>query len=146
MPYLCYSFNLDNDEDRFPIARARYAELVAAYPITSAVHGSPTLDEWYYHFQKDDETSDKDRLHRNMNQVVTKYQRRRKLREKNGHKNGGFVSHCSSGELSLLRVNQIWIWIIGNSKSKFFNVEIGLLRRLTSRMADNRQFFHVWRR
>ncbi|KAK1503082.1 hypothetical protein CTAM01_05071 [Colletotrichum tamarilloi] len=43
----------------------------------SVVHDAPTLDEHYYHFAADEE-SQRDRGHRNKNQVFTKYQQENK--------------------------------------------------------------------
>ncbi|KAK0375495.1 hypothetical protein CLIM01_07151 [Colletotrichum limetticola] len=43
----------------------------------SVVHDAPTLDEHYYHFAADEE-SQRDRGHRNNNQVFTKYQQENK--------------------------------------------------------------------
>ncbi|KAK1524027.1 uncharacterized protein CCOS01_09114 [Colletotrichum costaricense] len=44
----------------------------------SVVHDAPTLDEHYYHFAADEE-SQRDRGHRNKNQVFTKYQQEKWL-------------------------------------------------------------------
>ncbi|KAF5009198.1 hypothetical protein FDECE_4563 [Fusarium decemcellulare] len=62
------------------------------------IHASPTLDEYYYHFGKDAE-SEKDQDLRNSDQVVTKYL----------HPQG--VEGAATW--SLLRVNQLWAWTIG---------------------------------
>ncbi|UQC90706.1 uncharacterized protein CLUP02_16236 [Colletotrichum lupini] len=61
----------------------------------SVVHDAPTLDEHYYHFAADEE-SQRDRGHRNKNQVFTKYQQENKTGE----------------PLGLIRISQLWAWTI----------------------------------
>lgn len=63
---------------------------------------SPTLDEWYYHFDLDDLESTKDRNQRNGSQVVHNYLPKGDKKQ----------SHWP-----LIRVNQLWVWTLGNSMS-----------------------------
>ncbi|KAI3551202.1 hypothetical protein CSPX01_01119 [Colletotrichum filicis] len=65
----------------------------------SVVHDAPTLDEHYYHFAADEE-SQRDRGHRNKNQVFTKYQQENKMGE----------------PLGLIRISQLWAWTIEDGK------------------------------
>lgn len=65
----------------------------------SVVHDAPTLDEHYYHFAADEE-SQRDRGHRNKNQVFTKYQQENKTGE----------------PLGLIRISQLWAWTIEDGK------------------------------
>lgn len=78
-----------------------HQELLKAYK-NHVIHFSPTLDEYYYQFATDQE-SEKDRCSRNESQVVTKSLLER--REK------------GSDSWRLLRVNQLWIWTLEDSKS-----------------------------
>ncbi|KAK1526651.1 hypothetical protein CPAR01_13179 [Colletotrichum paranaense] len=61
----------------------------------SVIHDAPTLDEHYYRFAADEE-SQRDRGHRNKNQVFTKYQQENKTGE----------------PLGLIRISQLWAWTI----------------------------------
>ncbi|KXH60791.1 hypothetical protein CNYM01_04327 [Colletotrichum nymphaeae SA-01] len=103
MPHLCFSVNLDEVQGETLEKKTRYERLLAKYGQTdSPVHGSPTLDEWYYQFTKNDNTTEKERLHRNNGQVVTRFLKEtRRLGP-------------TESELRILRVNQIWIWTIKN--------------------------------
>ncbi|KAK0381850.1 hypothetical protein CLIM01_00749 [Colletotrichum limetticola] len=112
MPYFCFSVNLDEDHGNFQTAKKMYESLLKEYS-ESTVHGSPTLDEWYYHFAKGDDEAAKDRLVRNKSQVVTEYLNGGRKSEQNEYNHGSSASTSSSGELALLRVNQVWIWTIG---------------------------------
>ena len=112
MPYLTFSTEVQDETDkpdtkdqpegaleRLKKAKGRYKELIRQYR-GEVVHGSPTLDEAYYHFASDPQ-SDANRRNRNETQVVTKSLR---SAEKRGDK------HLSYWKL--LRVNQLWIWVI----------------------------------
>lgn len=110
MPYLLFSTqcrqgNGNNDHTAKPAcvnyrdSQEKCDSLLGAHP-NSAVHTSPTLDEWYYGFAQGDEFS-KDKNYRNENQVAT-----REL--------VGDVTNLT--HWPLLRVNQLWIWTLDNSK------------------------------
>lgn len=123
MPYLSFSPHLREDpqvpgrtamgidgnkdpEDaelkRISDAQAKFRRVLDDYE-DSVVHGSPTLDEWYYHFAGDAD-SNTNRQDRNENQVVTKSLK-------------GDVS--KDMHWPLVRVNQLWIWTLGDSESCF---------------------------
>uniref|UniRef100_A0A8H7NC66 Ankyrin repeat protein n=1 Tax=Bionectria ochroleuca TaxID=29856 RepID=A0A8H7NC66_BIOOC len=75
----------------------RCQELLEAYR-NRVIHGPSTLDEWYYHFEAEVSSSE-DKQRRNETQVVTK-----SLRD-----------NTSEGHhWRLVRVNQLWAWVIGN--------------------------------
>ncbi|CAH0054474.1 unnamed protein product [Clonostachys solani] len=108
MPYLLFSTqcrqgNGNNDHTAKTAcvnckdSQEKCDSLLGAHP-NSAVHTSPTLDEWYYGFTQGDEFS-KDKNYRNENQVAT--------RELVGDVNE--LAHWP-----LLRVNQLWIWTLDN--------------------------------
>ncbi|KAJ4243835.1 hypothetical protein NW762_014713 [Fusarium torreyae] len=92
--------------------RDKYKRVLECYD-GKTIHGSATLDESYYHFtmsqKKEDEPQhletnpeqEKDRQRRNESQIVTK------------HIHGKDVSKRSSW--TLVRVNQLWAWVIGNN-------------------------------
>lgn len=81
MPYFCFSTlcgeqpKPSDEQKKFKKAQANYDKLLEAYP-NRTIHGSPTLDEWYYHFGPD---SSGDRNHRNETQVVTKFLKAHKM-------------------------------------------------------------------
>lgn len=60
---------MDTSLAKFKEEQEKHDELLNIYK-DSAIHGSPTLDEWYYHFEPD---FDKDKEHRNRDQVVFKF-------------------------------------------------------------------------
>lgn len=80
-------------------AKERHWDLLRTYE-NKVIHGSPTLDESYYHFA-DDPRSQDDRRDRNKTQVVTKIL-------EPYEKDFPFWT--------LLRVNQLWVWVISDSK------------------------------
>ncbi|KAI9896675.1 hypothetical protein N3K66_008847 [Trichothecium roseum] len=83
-------------------SRRKYDKLIGAYTdIKQVIHGSPTLDESYYHFETE-ETLVQERRKRNKSQVVTK-----RLM-----KNDNFVEDTAR-VWPLVGVNQIWAWTIG---------------------------------
>ncbi|KAF5572117.1 ankyrin unc44 [Fusarium pseudocircinatum] len=116
MPYLSFSTyqkddgspdmdknnaNKDTDSSSFlkgtpEFRRKQRQRLVQAYR-KQPIHLSPTLDEYYYHFTKGQESEDH-RKSRNETQVVTRYLS--KYQQKN------------KDEWTLLRVNQLWAWTI----------------------------------
>ncbi|SCB63976.1 unnamed protein product [Fusarium graminearum] len=112
MPYLAFSTQHRDDIDLGPTEspnsdKAKLEQVKKASEIHknhmqcyggSVVHGSPTLDEWYYHFAEDPEST-QERLYRNQSQVVNK----------NLQVDANQLAHWP-----LLRVNQLWIWTIDN--------------------------------
>ncbi|KXH59628.1 hypothetical protein CSAL01_04179 [Colletotrichum salicis] len=77
--------------------KRKYEALIDAYQ-NETIHGSLTLDEWYYQFASSDAKAVKDRSIRNRTQVVTK------------------ELPCSARNKSywpLIRVNQLCVWTIG---------------------------------
>jgi hypothetical protein len=100
------------------------AQLLEAYQgCRYPIHGSSTLDEWYYHFGSD-ENSVMDRNSRNESQVTTR---------------------CLLGDTSveeretwpLIRVNQLWIWTIANSMAKYYLYHRSLLLTHVTRVDNN---------
>ncbi|KAJ3536507.1 hypothetical protein NM208_g5691 [Fusarium decemcellulare] len=89
--------NQDKGESRSSRRRERRRALFRAYE-GERFHASSTLDEYYYHFAKDDESA-MDQDSRNEDQVVTKYLRTQGLEDDTAW--------------PLLRVNQLWAWTIG---------------------------------
>lgn len=85
-----------------------HSALREAYP-DDAVHHCSTLDESYYHFDVNNEEAEKIQKHRNKTQVVTR-----------AAENAGQAALQDKNEDSywpLLRVNQLWIWAVGESRS-----------------------------
>lgn len=87
------------------------------------VHGCPTLDESYYHFLPEDTNAQKDREYRNRTQIVTKgiaeALNQRNSRESGTTKSKGNKDDEKLAELpywTILRINQLWIWVVGQSK------------------------------
>lgn len=78
------------------------------------IHGCPTLDEAYYHFAEDKVSKD-DQEYRNRNQVVTKQLNNENPRNQAPNQRL-LESEVKVESLPILRVNQIWIWTIANSK------------------------------
>ncbi|KAF4447042.1 Serine threonine- phosphatase 6 regulatory ankyrin repeat subunit C [Fusarium albosuccineum] len=78
-------------------AKKAYNDLLNAY-YGKTIHGSPTLDEWYYHFARGQKLLEEQQF-RNETQVVTK-----RL----------YNDVASRDFWTLLRVNQLWIWTIGD--------------------------------
>ena len=101
-----------NDTDLID-AKSEYETLLNAYE-GQVVHGSPTLDEAYYHFGPDKASQDS-RRHRNKDQVVTKT-----LSAKQNQEPQVNPEQRREGQRQwpLLRVNQLWIWIIDNGALK----------------------------
>lgn len=97
--------DLRNQEEgllrRHDADRTNYDRLLDCYS-THVIHGPSTLDEWYYHFPKDDPQAQKDRSHRNETQVVTEH-----------------LLGSPEGQISwpLVRVNQLWLWTLDKSRS-----------------------------
>ncbi|CAG9982986.1 unnamed protein product [Clonostachys byssicola] len=99
---------------KFKQEQQKHRELLNIYK-DSVIHGSPTLDEWYYHFGPD---SHIDKDHRNKDQVVSKFLEG--VKRLNQNTNGTMPSDENkkySDDLSsstFLRVNQLWVWTIAN--------------------------------
>ncbi|KAM0221246.1 hypothetical protein ACHAQD_005600 [Fusarium lateritium] len=124
LPYFCFStcHNEARDKLKDPTKLKAYQELLVAYN-GLVIHESPTLDEWYYHFAKDDQKSVNDRNTRNQEQVVTKFLKERekaKKYESNAEVAGQASKRPKPAEPRsddhwiVLRVNQIWIWNFAN--------------------------------
>lgn len=81
-----------------------YQNLFKAYRHRgSIIHGSRTLDEFFYHSLTDTEVQ-ADLEVRNKDQVTTK-------RIRHAIKHGG-----GHGDWTIIRVDQLWLWIVDNSK------------------------------
>ena len=78
-----------------------YKRLLDVYN-EKVIHGSRTLDESYYQTTPDKDAKD-DMAERNKDQVVTKWAR--------SNRNGGEISW------TILRVDQLWLWVIDPSKA-----------------------------
>ncbi|KAK7706280.1 hypothetical protein SLS64_007619 [Diaporthe eres] len=91
-----------------------YHKLLEAYK-SGVIHGSPTLDEWYYHFGTG-KKSTKDKDHRNRTQVVTKFLKDNKSTEERDESTkpiqGDKDKAGGLGQWPLLRVNQLWVWTL----------------------------------
>lgn len=70
---------------------------------SEVIHGSRTLDEYYYQFASDKDYQQKDIDKRNRDQVVTRWLHR-------DDKIDGLESWV------MLRVDQLWLWIIAPGK------------------------------
>lgn len=79
-------------------ARQNSKQLLGCYK-GHTIHRSSTLDEWYYHFPSDLD-SQNDRKDRNKTQVATK---------------GLSITPENGIHWPLIRVNQLWLWTIGES-------------------------------
>ncbi|KAF4462854.1 ankyrin unc44 [Fusarium albosuccineum] len=123
MPYFCFStqcpagVSLIKDQ-KFREAKENYESLLEAYE-RSVIHGSPTLDEWYYHFATDGKST-VEKNYRNETQVVTKFLEG----EKHEPSEPGEPS-----QFTLLRVNQLWVWAVDDNSSHDRLVE-GILDQL----------------
>ncbi|KAG5760665.1 hypothetical protein H9Q72_011228 [Fusarium xylarioides] len=122
MPYFSFSTSDPNQEGSEMNDTNETKELRAEYRVGSleeeygeSVHGSPTLDEWYYHFGED-EGSKKDRNDRNETQVVSKYLETINTEDHEGQ--GSFsifdLEKKPARRATILRVNQLWIWTIAD--------------------------------
>lgn len=89
---------LDATEKRLLHDLKKHNTFLDAYKAT-AFHAPSTLDDFYYHFTDD---SNHEKSMRNKTQVVTKYLYPYGLEGRN--------------YWSLLRVSQLWIWIIDDSE------------------------------
>ncbi|KAJ0344713.1 hypothetical protein KNSL1_009112 [Colletotrichum chrysophilum] len=69
----------------------------------SVMHDSPTLDEHYYHFAEDEDSTN-DRKGRNRTQVISKYLHM------------GPYADESDMPRTILRVSQLWAWTIGDTE------------------------------
>ncbi|PKS06261.1 hypothetical protein jhhlp_007007 [Lomentospora prolificans] len=96
MPYITFSTQRNN-----ATARDEYHQLLKSYEDANLViHGSRTLDEFYYHFESDYK-SEKERRRRNKDQVVT------------AELNAG-IDVGKSDSWTILRVDQLWLWVLND--------------------------------
>lgn len=125
MPYLSFSTHHQREKDgrdatfhsslrlrSLEQAKEDHDKMLNAYKNTEAVlHVSSTLDEFYYHFGSDDDSS-KLRDKSNKTQVVSRY-----LNEKNKKR-----KKSTDNDLEfwpLIRVNHLWMWNINNGWPNF---------------------------
>lgn len=109
MPYITFS-----EQRKDGTTSEEYQKLLKCYENTNVVmHGTRTLDEFYYHFERD-HASEEERRRRNKDQIVTA--------ELNA---GGDVAECESW--TILTVDQLWLWVINESELK--HSPLGLSRR-----------------
>ncbi|RYP13074.1 hypothetical protein DL767_010947 [Monosporascus sp. MG133] len=95
MPYV--NFAIQVKEDKENEHKTSYQALLDLYK-DETIHGSRTLDEFYYQFNPDKGDNPEDINRRNKDQIVTK-----ELHDDN----------CDNlDEWILLRVDQLWLWII----------------------------------
>lgn len=114
-------------DDLMPQPSSNPTEPQVAYPVA---HGCPTLDEAFYHFAEDQQSQDEARL-RNEGQVVWKELKILENSQKTGkHRSsdsGVLSDHSTATSFeedeseqphaqTILRVSQLWIWTIGESK------------------------------
>lgn len=92
----------------------RYRDLIENYDKSQTIHGCATLDEAYYHFssEKVDSKAEEDCKARNKSQVVTK----EFLRARSETDHAGDAPDPVMTYWPVLRVNQIWIWTIADSR------------------------------
>lgn len=98
-------------------AQEKHSGLVKTYK-DEVVHRSPTLDDWYYHFVTGDDDADKDKKHRDETQVVTKSLEMGSGDSKNDH-------------WRFLRVDQLWMWTLGESMLSTKLISVLYLHKLT---------------
>lgn len=121
MPYFCFSTYYEDgpkeDGPKEAQKQHKFAEMKKEYDRLDdsgnfVVHGSPTLDEWYYQFATDD-SSKEERDRRNKSQVVTGAMK--------GRETTKAIVQCTEegkrkpGEWTLIRVSQLWAWTISDS-------------------------------
>ncbi|KAF5974783.1 ankyrin unc44 [Fusarium coicis] len=106
MPFFCFSTHCPQMRGKEKLWDD-YLDLLEGYG-NSVIHGSPTLDEWYYHFSNDRESLE-DRDLRNQGQVVSK-----SLSEVANEPVERTSRDTKPKRITILRVNQIWIWTISN--------------------------------
>lgn len=111
MPYFCFSTQYQ-DEAKLGEKQKKFTDMKTAYEglndaKSPVIHESPTLDEWYYHFAADEEST-KDRDHRNKTQTVTKAMKGNKSAEGSGDSTKQGEENEPS-EWTLIRVNQPWV-------------------------------------
>lgn len=105
MPYLTFA----TQHERPTSDSRRYNELLELYK-DETIHGSRTLDEAYYQFAVGTELDAAMRL-RNKDQVVS--------RRIHGQLEGRY-------SWTLLRVDQLWLWVINSSKCHLVGYHGGL--------------------
>ncbi|RYO97631.1 hypothetical protein DL764_007268 [Monosporascus ibericus] len=95
MPYVDFAMQVKEDKENEH--KKSYQALLDLYK-NETIHGSRTLDEFYYQFNPDKGDNPEDINRRNKDQIVTK-----ELHDDN----------CDNlEEWILLRVDQLWLWII----------------------------------
>lgn len=99
MPYITFSIQKKDETDE---SREYHDLLTLCKNRNVVIHGSRTLDEFYYHFQNDKE-SEKERELRNRDQVVTV------------ELNNGSALEKESKSWTILRVDQLWLWVLNES-------------------------------
>ncbi|CAI6091893.1 unnamed protein product [Clonostachys chloroleuca] len=109
MPYFCFS-PMDTSLAKFKEEQEKHHELLNIYK-DSAIHGSPTLDEWYYHFGPD---SDKEKDHRNRDQVVFKFLKGAKDIKSPAPSEKDEKDSDGQSADTFIRVNQLWVWTIAD--------------------------------
>jgi hypothetical protein len=125
MPYLTYSTHCQewdklDENNAFRKAAKDYQDLTNTYSGQGThQHGSPTLDEWYYNFAKDNKEATRDRNDRNNNQVVSKYRKEGPKKAKQG---GNKSKNSEPYQCTVVRVNQLWIWTISESQSLLYPI------------------------
>lgn len=108
MPYLTfgtlpYNLNPKQKTQKYPtdlLANWRHRDLMSTYQ-GKVVHASQTLDQFYYHSLSNTDERDVD-------QVVTRYIEGTKRKDE------------WSNNLTILRVDQLWLWVVNNSKKPSF--------------------------
>lgn len=93
IPYL--TFSKERSEGVESEARNNYENLLAEYD-EYVIHGSRTLDEFYYHFSSEERFLE-DMRERNLDQVVTK--------AIDGSPDG-------NDDWTSVRVDQVWLWML----------------------------------
>ncbi|KAM0290518.1 hypothetical protein ACHAO9_004876 [Fusarium lateritium] len=118
MPFLCFSNSTGPGENNQSNELGNHSkENERKVDVDADSHGSPTLDEWYYHFREDPKSiADKDR--RNQSQVVTKYLRViREAAQLDGDSQAVEANQKKihgPSDCTLLHVNQLWVWNIAD--------------------------------
>ncbi|KAE9580146.1 hypothetical protein CGMCC3_g3834 [Colletotrichum fructicola] len=96
-------------------ARKKYRKLFDEYDKEDEqnIHGSSTLDESYYHFGEDEDSTN-DKIRRNESQVATDYWRKQQEKREEEKWEQDKQDKEEESYWLLIRVNQLWIWTINN--------------------------------
>lgn len=84
-------------------SKKKYQDLLEDYKST-VIHGSRTLDEFYYHFSEEQKFQE-DMADRNEDQVITKYI------------DGPPPEDGRRVEWTAVRVDQVWLWMLDDRES-----------------------------